>query len=288
MLAGAVEPAQLGAFLMLLRYRGEDVEEIAELVTAARAHAGLPRDVGAALDWPSYAAGRTRQAPWFVLAALALARAGVAVLMHGSNDFAAGIATEAALAALGVAASDDFAHAGAALRRDRFAYLPMRTLSPRLAELLALRRLFGLRSPVNTVVRLLNPGGAPASVDGVFHPAYLAVHLGVAERLGQPRLLVLKGGGGEAERRGDKASQAHLWDAGVGQRVLDLPALGGDGETEAAPSLDMLAAVWRGEAAGAPMRTVRATIALGLLAAGRARSVAVADAAASTVWDARR
>src|ERR1700677_5007442 len=94
-LRGEADPHQVGAFLMLLRFRGEDAEEITGMVEAVRAHAMLGwGDLGVALDWPSYGAGRTRGAPWFLLAALALARSGVSVLMHGSNDFSSGIALE--------------------------------------------------------------------------------------------------------------------------------------------------------------------------------------------------
>ncbi len=72
-LRGEADPHQVGAFLMLLRFRGEDADEIAGLVEAARQQAGLPwRDQEVALDWPSYGAGRTRGAPWFLLSALAL------------------------------------------------------------------------------------------------------------------------------------------------------------------------------------------------------------------------
>ena len=39
-LAGEVEPEQLGAFLMLMRYRGESAGELAGLVEAARDMAG--------------------------------------------------------------------------------------------------------------------------------------------------------------------------------------------------------------------------------------------------------
>ncbi len=53
-LAGRADPMQIGAFLMLLRYRGEDAEEITGLVEAARDAAGLPsREEVADLDWPS-------------------------------------------------------------------------------------------------------------------------------------------------------------------------------------------------------------------------------------------
>ncbi|MBV1797963.1 hypothetical protein [Siccirubricoccus sp. G192] len=79
-LRGEADPYQVGAFLMLLRFRGEDAEEVAGLTEAAREAAGAgPVPAGMApvdLDWPSYGAGRTRGAPWFLLAALTLARAG--------------------------------------------------------------------------------------------------------------------------------------------------------------------------------------------------------------------
>jgi anthranilate phosphoribosyltransferase len=207
------DPHQIGAFLMLLRFRGEDPDEITGMVEAARDTIGpIPTGSRVDLDWPSYGAGRTRGAPWFLLSALALARAGTTVLMHGTNEYSSGLSVEAGLRALDIAASA------------RFTYLPLASLSPEMDALLRMRRLFGLRSPVNTVARLLNPGDAPASVDGVFHPPYLAVHLGVAERLARQRLFVLKGGGGEAERVPLKAASGWLWDKARGRSEVALPA----------------------------------------------------------------
>ena len=42
--------------------------------------------------------------------------------------------------------------------------------------MLALNPILGLRSPVHTLVRAMNPFGAPASMQGVFHPSYVAIH----------------------------------------------------------------------------------------------------------------
>jgi anthranilate phosphoribosyltransferase len=285
-LRGVVDPVQLGAFLMLLRYRGEDADEIAGLVEAAREAAGLPAPLGAALDWPSYGAGRTRGAPWFLLAALALARAGVPVLMHGTNRFSGGVGVPEALAALGLESAGSLADAERQIAQARFAYLPLDRILPALDRLLGLRGLLGLRSPVNTVVRLLDPAGAGAGVDGVFHPAYLAVHLGVAERLGRKRLLVLKGGGGEAERNPAKAAVGHLWDVNSGRAEVVFPVL-----SAALPEhgdAALLAAVWRGEARPAcAVATVQATLGLALLALGWAATPEDADAQAAALWDAR-
>ena len=289
-LRGEPDPRQLGAFLMLLRFRGEDAAEIAGMVQAVRDSIAAPwSELGAALDWPSYGSGRTRGAPWFLLSARALARAGVTVAMHGSNDHSSGIPVESALGALGLAPATGRADAATQLRVTGFTYLPLAAISPALDELLGLRRLFGLRSPVNTVARLVNPAGAPASVDGVFHPPYIAVHLGVAELLGQPRLLVLKGGGGEAERVPLKPATGWLWDRDLGRTDIALPAIPGlPPLAPAADTPELLAAVWRGETAPPTIvATVVATIGLALLALNKARGIEAANADAERIWRAR-
>jgi anthranilate phosphoribosyltransferase len=286
-LRGEADPLQIGAYLMLLRFRGEDANEIAGMVEAARDAIGFPwSGLRVELDWPSYGSGRTRGAPWFLLSASALSRAGAPVLMHGSNEYSAGISVEAGLHALGLRSAVDRDAAGAAIRDTGFAYLPLAALSPAVDGLLRLRRLFGLRSPVNTVARLLNPGNAAASVDGVFHPPYLAVHLGVAELLSQPRLFVLKGGGGEAERVPLRPTTGWLWDRAKGRAEIALPAATGlQPLTPAADTAELLAAVWRGEATPPTVvATVTATIGLGLLALGWTSDAESAERDAERIW----
>jgi anthranilate phosphoribosyltransferase len=221
--------------------------------------------------------------PWFLLAALALAQAGHRVLMHGSNAFSSGMPVAEALALLGLRQAANRADAARLLDASGFAYLPLAALSPGLDRLLGLRALLGLRSPINTVTRLLDPFDAQASLDGVFHPPYIALHLATAERLGRPRLLVVKGGGGEAERMPLKPVTAHILDRRTGRSEMELPAmLAGDGR-HAQPSGDLLA-VWRGEAEGVGLATVLATIALALLASGAVTAPAEADDHALDVW----
>ena len=280
-LNGEPDPIQLGAFLMLLRYRGEDPEEIAGLVEAARARSGLGGRMPVDLDWPSYGAGRTRVAPWFLLSALALARSGVRVLMHGTNGFSSSATVLDALDLLGLQPAGSFAEAEAQLGARNFSYLPLATFAPEVDRLLGLRRLFGLRSPVNTVSRLLDPGTAPAGVAGVFHPAYIDVHLGAAERLGRPALVVVKGGGGEAERVGSKPMTAYRWVAGEGRTELALPALRAQSDV---PPGDFVS-VWRGSAP--PPVACVATIGLALLALDPAVSADEADYRAADIWAAR-
>lgn len=278
LLAGEVHPMQVGAFLMLLRYRGEDPAEIAGLVEGVREQARWP-GLPVALDWPSYGAGRSRGAPWFLLASMALGQAGVPVLMHGTNEFSGGMTVEEALARLGIEEARDADAAQAGLASRGFAYVPVASLCPALAGLLGLRRLFGLRSPMNTVARLINPADAPAGVDGVFHPPYIETHLAAAEALGRQRLLVLKGGGGEAERNPAKPVTIHIWDSSLGRSERVLPACG-----PAAEAQPDIASLWRGDARDAAVEArIVGTIALGLIAAGQG-----GDAEAATVWQNRR
>ncbi|WP_428374960.1 glycosyl transferase family protein [Lichenicoccus sp.] len=300
-LRGDADPAQVGAFLMLLRYRGEDPAEIAGLIEAARDEAGLGRGGIAAglppvaLDWPSYGAGRTRGAPWFLLAALALAQSGLRILMHGSNEFSGGLGVEGVLPALGLAACLDPGAVAAGLERTGFAYWPVAAMAPGVARLLGMRRLFGLRSPVNTVARLLDPADAGASVDGVFHPPYIALHLGVAALLGRPALLVLKGGGGEAERPPGKATAVHLQVAGASARELLLPPLLAPGPRgdAASDTTALMLRVWHERSTqdadtAVAVCTVVGTIAMALLALRRHATPEAADAAARAIWSGRR
>jgi len=62
-LSGNAAPEAIGALFMLMRYRGETAEEIAGFVDAMRAHVPSYGGLCVDVDWPSYAAGRSRGLP---------------------------------------------------------------------------------------------------------------------------------------------------------------------------------------------------------------------------------
>jgi anthranilate phosphoribosyltransferase len=278
---GEAQPVQIGAMLMLMRYRQESAEELAGFVAALR-EAIAPPPAAPDLDWPSYAAGRTRGAPWFLLSALLLAQNGIRVLMHAP----AKSALAQGLADMGIGVSASVADAAAALDRSNVAFLPLGAVAPALQDLLGLRPLLGLRSPANSVARLLNPLAAPAVIQGVFHPAYRDLQRGAGALLGQKRLAVFKGGGGEAERNPDKPCRVFALDNGT-LRDEDWPALAGAAVSAAQPE-PALAAIWRGDAADETVaRTIIATAALALHLTGRAADLPAADALARRWWEGR-
>lgn len=202
-LADDVLPIQLGAFLMLMRVKEETPEELAGFVMAAREtfipHIGQTQ---VDLDWSSYA-GKRRHLPWFLLSALLLAENGVRVLMHGSEGHTAGrLYTANVLSYLGLSPATSIQQAQQQLQQRRFSYLSLEHFCPKLHEIIELRPLLGLRSPVHTLVRLLNPFNAQYSIQGIFHPGYRPVHQ-QASALLQQDSAVLKGEGGETERNPD-------------------------------------------------------------------------------------
>lgn len=202
-LSGDADPHAIGALLMLMRYRGETPAEIAGFAQAMRAT--LPALPQVDLDWPSYAAGRTRGLPWFLLSARLVAQSGARVLLHGWNSHQSdGADLRSALAHAGITQATTLQDATRLLDRDNITYLPLECFAPRVLDLLRLREVFGLRSCVNTVCRVFNPARAPAAVQGVFHPPYRPLQQAAGEILGQKGLCILKGGGGEFERNPTK------------------------------------------------------------------------------------
>jgi anthranilate phosphoribosyltransferase len=126
MLRDDADPEAIGAILMLLRLRGEMAEDIAGFTAAARA--SLPSWQGRrpTLAWPSYAAGRTRGLPWFLLSAKLVARSGAPVLLHGWNSHQHGRASvRDALGYLDIPSAGSVAEAGPLLESHGIAYLPL-------------------------------------------------------------------------------------------------------------------------------------------------------------------
>ncbi len=202
-LAGEVEEIQLGAFLMLMRVKEETPEELAGFVTAVRETLPIIDAQTADLDWSSYA-GKRRHLPWFMLSSLLLAENDIKVLMHGSASHSESrVFVQDMLALFSIPKADSFATAKQQLRAQGFAYLSLEQLCPALDRMIHLRHLMGLRSPVHTLVRLLNPFNAPCSIQGIFHPGYRPVHQEAALLLQQAHMTVIKGEGGEAERNPD-------------------------------------------------------------------------------------
>lgn len=191
-----VTETQIGAFLMLMRVKEECEDELIGFVRAIEAHSAPALSaLNAEIDisWSSYS-GKRDESNWYILAQLALSQS-YRILVHGGPGHTPGRHyTETIYRELGLLPTRTS-------RLDNPLYLPLRDWAPKLEQLLALRFELGLRSPLNSVLRLCSPIAAKLQVMSVFHPRYSPLHQKASIRLGRASSLVFKGAGGEAEIR---------------------------------------------------------------------------------------
>jgi anthranilate phosphoribosyltransferase len=284
-----VEPIQLGAYLMLMRVKEESPEEVAAAVRAIREHLELPATLPAVdLDWSSYA-GKKRILPWYLLATLLMAENGIRIFMHGASGHTAGrIYTKNVLPQLGVPVAKSLDEAARQIEQSNFSYIDLEYLNPKLHQIIELRPLLGLRSPVHTIARMLNPFNAPSVMQGIFHPGYRPTHQEAGVLLEIPHLTVLKGEGGEIERNPDQevllqcVSEGKLhdeeWPAMFAKRHVRPDEM----------NVADLAAVWRGDKQDEyGEAAVIGTVAIALYTMGRASDREEAEAQARGMWAAR-
>ena len=274
-LRSEVEPLQLGAFLMLLRVKEETGTELAGFVQACRSNMlSPPAQLRADLDWSSYA-GKKHQHPWYLLSMLLLSEAGYRVFVHGGDGHTEGrLYTENAMLELGMPVAGDWDQVSRQLDEHRLSYLPLRAFCPALSEIMQLRPLLGLRSPVNTLVRMLNPLAARASIQSVFHPAYGSLHRDADRILGQPRSLVFKGDSGEVEVKPQADTRLLLLEDGC-EKEFRLPrSLHAKVRPVDRPDTAPLISLWEGSASDTyGLDAVQATTAAALLALQPQRNI---------------
>lgn len=288
-MADEVEPMQLGAFLMLMRVKEETPEEVAAAVKAVKETLAIPANAPKVdMDWSSYA-GKKRILPWYLLATLLMADNGIRIFMHGASGHTEGrIYTKNVLPQLSIPVATNMDEAITQLESRNFAYMDLEHLSPKLHEIIELRPLLGLRSPVHTIARMLNPFEAPYVMQGIFHPGYRPTHQEAGMLLGIPHLAVIKGEGGEIERNPDQACLIQSVHDGE-MKDEEWPAMF-DKRHPRPNEMDIadLVAVWKGRkedeyAAGA----VIGTIAVTLYTMGRAKGREEAEEMATAMWQGR-
>lgn len=176
MLDGRVSDMELGAVVLALRIKGESVDEIAGFLDAAeQSFEKLPAPQGdyAPIVIPSYNGSR-QMANLTPLLALLLARRGAPVLIHGVTSDPGRITTAEILQALGFPIARTIREAQQGFARNEPVFMPIEALAPRMAHLLAIRRILGVRNSTHTLVKIVQPFEGPAlRLTSYTHPEYL-------------------------------------------------------------------------------------------------------------------
>ena len=256
MTSGDATPAQMGAFLMGLKVRGETAEELAGGARVLRAKVQAVKAPAGAID--IVGTGGDHHGTYNVssCSAFVVAGAGVPVAKHGNRAFTSKSGSADVLAALGIGLELPIETLEKALREANLCFL----MAPRHHG--AMRNVAGPRvelAPSRTIFNLLGPMSNPALVKrqlvGVFDRRWIRP---VAEALGQvglERALVVHGQDGMDELTTTTKSWAALLDNGkvteieiapedIGLKRATLAELkGGD----AAHNAEAIKAVLRGE-----------------------------------------
>lgn len=200
LIEGEATPAQVGAFLIAMRFKMESVTELAAFTATARQYVPaltVPKDL-ALVDVPSYA-GKQDTFHALVAASIVASSAGAAILMHGYDGIPKRPGSAGVLKALGIPIDLDPRVAADDVARRGFAYLDIGLYHPPIYRFLEMRQELGVRNVFHPVARLLNPARAAAQVVGLSHPPHFEKTAEALRMLGCPRGFVIRGVEGDPE-----------------------------------------------------------------------------------------
>jgi anthranilate phosphoribosyltransferase len=226
MLDGRVSDLELGGILVAMRIKGESVDELSGFMDAAEAtleHLPQPPAPYAPVLIPSYNGSRKLPNLTPLLACL-LAREGVPVLVHGMLSDPGRVTTAQIMEEMGLPPARTHAEAAAAFAAGQPAFIQIDVLAPRMARLLEIRRVLGLRNSTHTLVKILQPFAGPAlRLTSYTHPEYLELLSGYFLRLDPARgdAFLMRGTEGETVANPKRANQIEWFHAGVRETLVE-------------------------------------------------------------------
>jgi anthranilate phosphoribosyltransferase len=194
-MSGDATPAQIGAFLMALRLRGETVEEIAGAVRAMRAKMVRVAAPPGAIDIVGTGGDATGTYNISTAAALVVAGLGVPVAKHGNRALSSKSGAADVLAALGVKIDADLALVEKSLAEAKIAFLMAPRHHGAMRHVAGPRVELGHRTVFNILGPLCNPAGVTRQMTGAFSPDWLEPMARVLGRLGGEWAWVVHGQG---------------------------------------------------------------------------------------------
>jgi anthranilate phosphoribosyltransferase len=280
-MSGEATPAQIAAFIVALRMKGECVDEIAGGAASMRQHAlfidagGLP-----VVDTCGTGGDTCDTFNISTTAAFVTAGAGVPVAKHGNRAISSKCGSADLLMALGVNLDVQPETVEECIRDVGIGFLFAPKLHPAMKHAMGPRRELGVRTVFNMLGPLTNPAGAKGQIIGVFSAELTEPFAHVLRLLGSRRAFIVHGQDGMDELTTTTTSRvSELNDGQVRTYELDpcdfiddyanaADLVGGDPETNAAITRAIL-----GGEKGAPRDIVCLNAAAAIVAGGKAASL---------------
>ncbi|WP_127793402.1 anthranilate phosphoribosyltransferase [Agromyces sp. LHK192] len=212
-MTGEVTNAQLAAFLVALRLKGETVDEIVGFRDAILEHA-RPLDVDAmALDIVGTGGDRFGTVNVSTMASIVCAAVGVPVLKHGNKAASSASGSSDVLAALGIDLTLEPERVADGFEQTGIGFAFASAFHPGFRHAGAVRAELGVPTVFNFLGPLCNPARPEASAVGVAHLDRVPLIVGVFQTRGATAL-VFRGDDGLDELT--TTGHSHIWEVSGG------------------------------------------------------------------------
>ncbi len=228
-MSGEATPAQIGAFLVALRMKGETVEEIAGCARSMRRNAvRVPmQHEGPIVDTCGTGGDRSGTFNISTTAAFVVAGAGVPVAKHGNRSVSSKCGSADVLEALGVNIQLTPEQVARCIDEIGIGFLFAPNFHPAMRYAIGPRRELGVRTVFNILGPLTNPAFATHQVLGVYDPALTEVMARVLAEMGSKAAFVVHGADGLDELSTTGVNRvSHMRDGQVETFELDPAELG--------------------------------------------------------------
>lgn len=194
---GEATPAQIAAFLVAMRMKGETVDEVTAFARVMRAHV-LPVKTSRRplVDTCGTGGDDIKTFNVSTAAAFVAAGAGVAIAKHGNRSVTSKCGSADVLEALGIRFDLPPDRVARCVDEVGIGFMFAPAYHPAMKHAAPVRRELGLRTVFNALGPLTNPAMADAQVLGVYRPEMTELHAGVLKNLGSRRAYVVHGVGG--------------------------------------------------------------------------------------------
>lgn len=194
-MSGAATPAQMGAFLMALRVRGESVDELtagAQIMRAKALRVTAPSD---AIDIVGTGGDGAQTYNISTATSLVVAALGVPVAKHGNRAASSKSGTADALTALGVKLDISPEEIGRCIAEAGIGFMFAPAHHSAMKHVAPVRTELGTRTIFNLLGPLSNPAGVKRHVIGVYAARWVEPFAETLRNLGSERALVVHGDG---------------------------------------------------------------------------------------------
>ncbi|MCL2149488.1 MAG: anthranilate phosphoribosyltransferase [Dehalococcoidia bacterium] len=193
MMEGEARDSQMGAFLAVMRFKGESIEEITACAEVMREKCVKLRPKTDVLDIVGTGGDELFSFNISTISAFVVAAGGVPVAKHGNRSVSSKCGSADVLEALGVKLLLTAAQSEAVLEKTGMCFMLAQIYHSAMKYVAHVRKELGARTIFNILGPLANPAGANMQLLGVYDENLVEPLAGVLNNLGVKRAMVVHG-----------------------------------------------------------------------------------------------